>query len=155
MESCEPFSINQEELKRILRASSGHSLRAVLYLIARNYPDDLVDLAMQRLVSTPTNDVSSIVDLFRKLDIAPSPEIMDIALSSLSSSCKNTVSAATRLLGAWVTKGTLLDRDRIEEAVEHWGGREAAKPLKVLRTPLHSIIELSEKVHAMSEAIEK
>lgn len=155
MESCEPFSMNLEELKKILHASSGHSLVAVLYLIARNHPDDLVDLAWQRLVSTPTNDVSSILDLFRQLDILPSSPIMDIALSSLNSNCKNTVSAATKLLGAWVNKGTMLDRDRLEGAVEHWGGREAAKSLKLLHTPVHSIIELSDRVQAMSAAIEK
>jgi hypothetical protein len=146
--ACEPFPMTREELEKLLHESSGHSLRSVLGLIARNHPDKLADLAWQRLARTPTNDVSSIFDLFLGLNTAPSPQLTDITLSCLCSEFKDTSSAATKLLGAWLDRGALIDQDRVEGAVGYWGGREAAKPLSLLHTPLRSIIELSDRVRA-------
>jgi hypothetical protein len=43
-----------------------------------------------------------------------------------------------------VTKGIVLDRDRIEAAVEHWGGRKPSKAPNLPR--LQSLIRLSDRV---------
>lgn len=140
---CEPFPMTCIELETLLHESSSSSLSSVLRLIALQHPDEVADLAWRRLVSNSTDDVSSIFYVFLALKMNPSPQLLDITLACLCSDCKHTGSAATMLLRYWLDQGILLDGEKIEKAVEHWGGREAPKNLMSFHTPLQSLIELS------------
>lgn len=143
---CERFPVTDDELEILLEQSSGHSLRHLLSLVQRYRSGELVDLAWRRLQNKPTGDVSSIFALFLAVKMRPSPELMDITLACLCSDSKETGNAAAQLLKYWRNQGVSLDLERIEKAVEHWGGREAIKRLSVYHTPLHRIIELSDSI---------
>lgn len=143
---CDRFPMTDDELEALLEQSSGHSLRHVLSLAQRYHSGELVDLAWRRLQHKPTGDVSSIFALLLAVKMHPSPELMDITLASLCSESKETGNAAAQLLKYWRNQGVSLNRERIEKAVAHWGGREATKRLSVYHTPLHSIIELSDSI---------
>lgn len=117
--------------------------------------DILTDMARQRLVGEPTGDLSAAFHVLRSSNMKPCSELLEIALSCLCSECKNTSASAAELLSCWLNQGVVIDADKVDKAVEHWGGTHTAKPLLRLHTPLHSIIELSDKIRATTMAAEK
>lgn len=147
-EICASFPMSGPELQELLRISDGHSLRAVLRLVAVHHPDRLTDMAWHRLARWSTGDVSGILHVFIARKVKPFPDLLDITFSCLCNNGKDTGLAAAELLGKWLDQGVVLDADKVETAVKHWGGREAAKPFSSLHSPLHSIIGLLDRILA-------
>ncbi|MEE4675479.1 hypothetical protein V2K57_12520 [Pseudomonas alliivorans] len=145
LQICAPFPMAADDLKGMLQVANDHSLGAVLFLIETYHPSQLIDLAVRRLLrDTSPRQVSPIFTLFVKWEVMPTPQLQDVVMMSLCSDCWNTAREATNLLDAWVTKGMVLDRDKIEAAVEHWGGRKANQAFKP--PPLQALISLSDRI---------
>ncbi|MBP1122055.1 hypothetical protein [Pseudomonas sp. PvP028] len=152
---CSSFPVTKSELEILLPASSGASLSAVLRLVAVHHPNQLTDMARRRLTGESTGDLSAAFHVLRSSNMQPCPEVIEIALSLLCSECKNTSASAAELLSCWLNQAVVIDTDKVDKAIEHWGGSQTAKPLWRLHTPLHSIIELSDKIRATNMAAEK
>lgn len=103
----------------------------------------------------PTGDLSAAFHVLRSSNMEPCSEMLEKALSCLCSECKSTSASAAELLSCWLNEGVVIDADKVDKAIEHWGGFQTAKPLLRLHTPLHSIIELSDKIRATTMAAEK
>ncbi|MEB0207727.1 hypothetical protein [Pseudomonas sp. CCC3.1] len=111
--------------------------------------------ARRRLTGKSTGDLSAAFHVLRSRNVEPCPEVIEIALGLLCSECKNTSASAAELLSCWLNQAVVIDADKVDKAIEHWGCSQTAKSLRRLHTPLHSIIELSDKIRATTMAAEK
>lgn len=152
---CSSFPMTKSELEILLPASSGASLSAVLRLVAVHHPNRLTDLARRRLAGEPTGDLSAAFHVLRSSNMEPCSEVLEKALSCLCSECKSTSASAAELLSCWLNQAVVIDADKVDKAIEHWGCSQTTKSLRRLHTPLHSIIELSDKIRATTMGAEK
>lgn len=143
---CKRIPMLREELETLLNATSGYSMRCVTDLIVTHHPDSLVEMLWERLKRDATGDMSSIFEVFQLLDVSPNLHLVELTLLSLCSDDERTCESAAEFLGYLLDKGYRLDKARVEEAVAHWGGRDQGT--MAFQTPLHSIIELSDKIDA-------
>ncbi|WP_434120377.1 NACHT domain-containing protein [Pseudomonas fortuita] len=141
---CEPFAMSAHELQQLLHESQGHALRNILHLIQVNHEKALMELAWNRLDRDSAGDVSGIFALFLNAGSDWFPELVNTTLACLIADNKSTAAAAAKLLQQWQEQGLALNKARLEQAVEHWGGREAARRLIFRQAPLCHIIELAD-----------
>ncbi|NIF28888.1 hypothetical protein F3J44_21220 [Pantoea sp. Tr-811] len=148
---CEPFPMALAELEALLSESTGASMHYLLYLIELNHREALIDSASRRLRLNCSGDVSAVFVMFKQKSVMPSPEMMNVTLTCLCSDSEKTARTATELLQFWMKKGIHLDKDRLERAVDHWGGRSAHSLFEQWFSPLHFIIELADNADGQSD----
>ncbi|NIE66846.1 hypothetical protein [Burkholderia sp. Ax-1719] len=144
----EGIQMTREELEALLRVANGDSLRYVIFLVERHHIDGMPQMLLRRLSDDASGDVSGIFDALRRLEIPPSAELTSTTHTCLCSADSNTAESATKLLSHWLDQGVAIDQESVGKAIEHWGGRDSWKHNPFLKTPIHLLNELFNRIRA-------